>query len=140
MVAALTPDEQLLVVANLDGQLVKLGDIAQVELGPEDERSALRYKGTPAVAIGVVRQSKANIIEVAEAIHAELPRIQQTLPPGVRLDAAFDQSVTRIYDGPAKGFGAAQAKALKDRRPLGARDRRDGSRLLGGGRRGRNRR
>ncbi|HET7598644.1 MAG TPA: efflux RND transporter permease subunit [Gemmatimonadales bacterium] len=81
-----------LVVSNRDGQLVRLQDLGRVELGPEDERSALRYNGTPAVAIGVIRQSKANIIDVADAIRHELPRIQQSLPPGVNLDVAFDQS------------------------------------------------
>jgi len=82
-----------LTVANQNGRLVKLKDLARVELGAEDERSVLRYKGVPAVAVGVVRQSKANLIEVADAIRAELPAIQQDLPPGVELIPAFDQSV-----------------------------------------------
>jgi multidrug efflux pump len=82
-----------LVVDNSSGQLVRLRDLGQVELGPEDDRSVLRYNSVPAVAIGVVRQSKSNLVEVADAIHAELPLIQQSLPPGVKLDVAFDQSV-----------------------------------------------
>jgi multidrug efflux pump len=82
-----------LAVSNTNGVLVKLKDLGRVELGPEDERSALRYNGTSAVAVGVVRQSKSNIIQVADAIRAELPRIQQSLPPGVHLNTAFDQSV-----------------------------------------------
>jgi multidrug efflux pump len=89
-----TPEEfSELVVSNQNGILVKLKDLGRVELGPEDERSALRYTGTPAVAIGVVRQSKANIIDVADAIQGELPRIQQSLPPGVKISVAFDQSI-----------------------------------------------
>ncbi|HYC31601.1 MAG TPA: efflux RND transporter permease subunit [Gemmatimonadales bacterium] len=82
-----------LVVSNTNGVLVKLKDLGRVELGPEDERSMLRFKGTPAVAIGVIRQSKSNIIQVSEAIRAELPKIQQSLPPGVNINTAFDQSV-----------------------------------------------
>jgi len=82
-----------LVVSNQNGQLVKLRDIAEVELGPEDDRTLLRYKGTPAVAIGVVRQSKANLVDVADAITAELPNIQAALPPGVNLNIGFNQSV-----------------------------------------------
>jgi multidrug efflux pump len=82
-----------LVVSSKGGQLVKLKDVSRVELGPEDERSVLRFNRRPAVAIGVIRQSKANIIEVADAIHRELPAIQRALPAGVRIDAAFDQSV-----------------------------------------------
>ncbi len=89
-----TPDEFAeLVVSNTNGVLVKLKDLGRVELGAEDERSALRFKGTSAVAIGVVRQSKANIIQVADAIRQELPKIQESLPPGVKLDIAFDQSI-----------------------------------------------
>jgi multidrug efflux pump len=89
-----TPEEfGNLVVSNTDGILVKLKDLSRVELGAEDERSLLRFKGTPAVAIGVIRQSKANIISVAEAIRAELPRIQASLPPGVSINTAFDQSI-----------------------------------------------
>ena len=96
-----TPEEfGELTVASQSGQLVKLKDLGRVELGPEDERSVLRYKGVPAVAIGVVRQSKANLIDVADAIRAELPAIQATLPPGVELVQAFDGSmfVTRSIE------------------------------------------
>src|SRR6478672_11855357 len=89
-----TPEEfSNLVVSSSNGSLVKLKDVARVELGAEDERSALRFNGTPAVAIGVIRQSKANILSVAEAIRAELPRIQASLPPGVAIHTAFDESV-----------------------------------------------
>jgi multidrug efflux pump len=80
-------------VASSPGQLIKLGDVARVEPGPEDERSIVRYSRNPAIFIGVVRQSKANVIEVANAVHAQLPAIQAALPPGVKLDMAFDGSV-----------------------------------------------
>ena len=82
-----------LTVASREGQLVKLGDVARVEPGPEDDRSVTRYSGTDAVFIGVVRQSKSNVLEVAEGVHAELPGIRDALPPGVQLDMAFDGSV-----------------------------------------------
>ncbi len=86
-----TPAEfQNLVVANQDGRLVKLRDVARVALGPEDDRTTLRFKGRTAVAVGVVRQSKANLVEVSDAIRNELPAIQATLPPGVEITAAYD--------------------------------------------------
>jgi multidrug efflux pump len=89
-----TPDEfGQIVVSNTSGQMVRISDIATVELGPEDDRSTLRYNQQPAVAIGVIRQSKANLVEVADAIKAELPAIERALPPGVRLIEAFDASV-----------------------------------------------
>jgi len=82
-----------LTVSSAGGRLVKLGDVARVEPGPEDERSVVRYAGEPAVFIGVVRQSKANVVEVARAVHDELPAIRAGLPPGVELHMAFDGSV-----------------------------------------------
>src|SRR6266550_1296676 len=82
-----------LTVASGNGELVKLGDVARVEPGPEDERSVVRYSRQPAVFIGVVRQSKANVLEVAQAVHAGLPAVQAALPAGVELHMAFDGSV-----------------------------------------------
>src|SRR4029077_6248289 len=67
-------------------------DLGHVELGAEDERSALRFKGAPTVGLGVVRQSKANLITVADAVREALPRIAASLPPGVSLDVAYDGS------------------------------------------------
>ncbi|HEY0242618.1 MAG TPA: efflux RND transporter permease subunit [Gemmatimonadaceae bacterium] len=82
-----------LTVSSRDGQLVKLGDVARVEPGPEDDRSVTRYSQQPAIFIGVVRQSKANVLEVAEGVHKELPAVRAALPPGVELEMAFDGSV-----------------------------------------------
>jgi multidrug efflux pump len=88
-----TPEEFAnLTVMNVDGQLIKLRDVARVELGPENDRSTLRFKGTQAVAIGVIRQSKANLIEVSDGIRAEVPKIREILPPGVELTIGFDSS------------------------------------------------
>ena len=82
-----------LTVASGAGGLVKLRDVARVEPGPEDDRSVTRYEGEPAVFMGVIRQSKANVVEVAEAVHEALPGIQALLPAGVELNMAFDGSV-----------------------------------------------
>src|SRR5687768_8649420 len=89
-----TPDEfSDLTVANRDQQLVKLRELARVEVGPEDERSVTRFSGKDAVFIGVVRQSKANVLDVAAGVHRELPGIREELPRGVNLDMAFDATV-----------------------------------------------
>jgi multidrug efflux pump len=86
-----TPEEFAnLVVDNAGGQLVKLGDVAQVELGPEDDRSRFRFNGKTAVGVSLTRQSKSNLIEVSDAVTAALPSIQATLPPGVNLELGFD--------------------------------------------------
>jgi multidrug efflux pump len=82
-----------LTVASGDAGLVKLRDVSRVEPGPEDDRSVTRYSGTDAIFIGVVRQSKSNVVEVANAVHAALPAVQAALPAGVDLLTAFDGSV-----------------------------------------------
>ena len=89
-----TPSEFAdITVASGDGQLVKIGDVARVEPGPEDDRSVTRYSQQPAIFIGVVRQSKANVLEVAAGVEKELPAVRAALPPGVELHMAFDGSV-----------------------------------------------
>ena len=89
-----TPSEFAdITVASGNGQLVKLGDVARVEPGPEDDRSVTRYSQQPAIFIGVVRQSKANVLEVAAGVQKELPAVRASLPPGVELTMAFDGSV-----------------------------------------------
>lgn len=89
-----TPDEFAdLTVASGNGELVKLGDVARVEPGPKDDRSVTRYSQEPAIFIGVVRQSKSNVLQVAQGVHAELPSVRAALPPGVELHMAFDGSV-----------------------------------------------
>src|SRR5687767_3574493 len=82
-----------LTVSSRENQLVKLRDVARVEAGPEDERSVTRYSGKDAVFIGVVRQSKANVLDVAAGVHRELPAIREALPAGVTLDMAFDGTI-----------------------------------------------
>ena len=89
-----TPEEfSELVVSSGSGQMVKLKDLGQVELGPEEERGALRYRGAPSVGVGVVRQSKANLLSVAQTVKDALPAIRQALPPGVDIIPAYDQSI-----------------------------------------------
>lgn len=82
-----------MVVSNAGGVPVKLRDLARVELGPENDRSALRFNGNTAIGIGIIRNSQANLIDVSRAIRDALPDVQAALPPGVTLVPAFDQSV-----------------------------------------------
>jgi multidrug efflux pump len=82
-----------LIVAERDGQVVRLRDVARVEVGPEDDRKLVRFNRDPAVALGVVKQSKANTVAVADAVQAELGELRRELPEGVHMDVAYDQSV-----------------------------------------------
>jgi len=88
-----TPEEFAnIVVASQGAQLVRLGDIARIELGPENRRGYLQFDGTPGVAVGVVRQSKSNLVEVSDNIRSEVVAIREALPPGVELTLGFDRA------------------------------------------------
>jgi multidrug efflux pump len=86
-----------------DGYVVRLGDVAKVELGPEERRSYLRSNSVPNVGLGIVRTSTANALDVARAARAEADRIRPTLPEGTEIFVAFDSttfidaSIKRVY-------------------------------------------
>jgi multidrug efflux pump len=72
---------------------VRIRDIGRVEVGAESERTSARFKGKPAVALGVVKQSTANPLDLSHAVREELPRIEAGLPPGMTVAIANDYSV-----------------------------------------------
>ena len=75
-----------------DGYQVRLGDVARVEQGPENPYSAFRLNGNPAVGLGVVRQSGANTLAVAEAAKATAEEMRATLPEGMEIVVGSDDS------------------------------------------------
>jgi multidrug efflux pump len=75
------------------GYLVRLGEVADVRLAAENERTVARSNGIPGISIGVEQISKANTLEVARAVREERERILPDLPPGTRLEVNLDRSV-----------------------------------------------
>jgi multidrug efflux pump len=75
--------------------LVRLKDIGEAREGVEVDnlRTVARNNGHPAVALGIVKQSKANTIQVAKGIKAELERCKSILPQSVATAMAYDESV-----------------------------------------------
>jgi multidrug efflux pump len=72
---------------------VRLQDIGRAEVGVEDERSIARFVSKPAVGLGIVRQSKANVIEVARGVKKEVERLIPLLPAGVETFVPYDESI-----------------------------------------------
>ncbi len=88
------PDEYNRMVVKRDGDsLTRLGDIGNAVVGVEDERSIARFNSKPAVGIGVIKQSKANTIEVVKHIKEEVARIMPSLPQGVTTSFPYDESI-----------------------------------------------
>lgn len=83
----------LVIGRGADGYQIRLGDVARVEEGRENPYSDYRSNGVPGVGIGIVRQSGANTLDVANRAKAQLAEISRTLPAGVTLDIGFDQSL-----------------------------------------------
>ncbi len=81
-----------IVIANDAGSAVKLSDVAEVKVGAEDERTVVRYNGVPSVGVGIVKQQKASTVDVAKAVRAALPQLQEALPGGMHLVIAYDSS------------------------------------------------
>ncbi len=84
---------RLVIARGEDGYLVRLADVARVELGTEEDRTLFRGNATPMVGLGIVKQSTANTIAVADAAKAEMERLNPTLPEGMRILQSYDTSV-----------------------------------------------
>lgn len=79
-----------LVVRQQDGAIIRLGDIAEVELGAEDYESEVRFSGQTAVFIGVWALPNANSVDVIQRVTREMQAIRQDLPSGMEAQVAYD--------------------------------------------------
>jgi multidrug efflux pump len=84
---------QMVLRRSADGYLIRLGDVARVELASAEHRSMFRGNGESMVGIGVVKQSTANALSVSRLVWAEVDRANLQLPEGMRLVASFDKSL-----------------------------------------------
>ncbi len=84
---------QDLVIRQDGANMVRLIDIGRVEPGVEDERSIARYNSRPAIGLGIVRQSKSNVVAVADGVKAEMERIMPSLPEGIEMRFPYDESL-----------------------------------------------
>jgi multidrug efflux pump len=87
-----------LIIANRNGATVRLGDVAQVldmqDGATENIRTYGLYNGKPAVFVQVYQQPGANIIEMIDAVKAELPVLKSSIDPKIDLVVTFDRSIT----------------------------------------------
>jgi multidrug efflux pump len=82
-----------IVIKETDKFLVRLGDVARVELGADTSRFRARFNGRNAVPLGIIKQAVANPLEISNALKVVLPEITRTLPEGMQVEMAFDTTV-----------------------------------------------
>jgi len=85
-------DFRRLVVYKSNGSIIRLEDIADVELGAEDYDTLVRYSGDTAVFIGIFPQPNANIIDVIDGVRVELDKLKQEMPAGLDASIGYDAS------------------------------------------------
>ncbi len=76
-----------------NGYLVRLGDVARVERGTEEDRNLFRGNTVPMVGLGLERQSTANTLEVSRGARELVATLNPTLPEGMQILPSFDSSV-----------------------------------------------
>jgi multidrug efflux pump subunit AcrB len=90
-----TPEQiaNTVVKATAAGIPVRIGDIATVTRGVKPVYTIVTANGKPAVLLNISRQPDSNTVEVAKEVHAEVDRIQNSLPPGIQIRPFYDQSI-----------------------------------------------
>lgn len=76
-----------------DGYLVRLGEVAEVRLASDDDRSISRSNGAIGLSMAIIPQSKANVLATSNAVKKRLAEIQPSLPKDIALDINIDNGV-----------------------------------------------
>jgi len=87
-----TPEQfrNIILKTQTDGSLVRLGDVARVEIGAEDYSSLSQYNGRPAAGFAVNLATGANAIDTAENVRATLDKLKVSLPSSVEVVYPYD--------------------------------------------------
>ncbi|SEK51879.1 multidrug efflux pump [Colwellia chukchiensis] len=83
----------MVIARNDDKSLVYLGDVAKVAMTAEDEENLFRGNGKNMVGLGIIKQSKANTLEVVRSARKEMMAIRSGLPQGTTITNSYDSSV-----------------------------------------------
>ncbi|KZN51439.1 efflux RND transporter permease subunit [Pseudoalteromonas luteoviolacea] len=84
---------ELVVKRGDNGYLVRLGEVAKVSLEAQDEESTFRGNGKNMIGLGIVKQAKANTLDVVDNVRKELISIKRNLPEGTKIEDSYDSSI-----------------------------------------------
>ncbi|PSW18838.1 AcrB/AcrD/AcrF family protein [Photobacterium sanctipauli] len=76
-----------------DGSPIYLKDVAEVAIGAQNENATFKNNGVANLSLGMVTMTDANPLNVAEAVHAEVDRMQRFLPEGTSLFVDYDSTI-----------------------------------------------
>ena len=76
-----------------DGEIVRLADVARIELAAGDYTLRARLNGQNAAAIGIFQAPGANALQIRDAVVAKMEEVRKTLPPGVEITSVYDTTV-----------------------------------------------
>jgi multidrug efflux pump len=83
-----------LVVAWRNNAPVRLRDVGRVVTSMENNQTDVRYNGQPAVVLSIQRQPGANIVATADLVKKALPKLEQSMPGGVKITLVSDRTTT----------------------------------------------
>ncbi len=86
-------DYGAIIVASGEKGIVRLRDVASVDLGAEVSDMVVKLQGKPALIIGIDPTPEANPLDVAHGLKALLPDLERNLPAGMKLAVAYDTSI-----------------------------------------------
>lgn len=82
--------ENIIVKTTPDGGMIRVGDIARVELGSQSYNVSSQLNGKPSAAMAVFLQPEANALEVAEGVKERIDELSKKFPEGMKADIPFD--------------------------------------------------
>ncbi|MDX6749381.1 multidrug efflux RND transporter permease subunit [Geminicoccaceae bacterium 1502E] len=84
---------EIVLRANPDGSVLRVRDVARVEIGAQNEDTFTRLDGKPAAGIGIFQSPGANAVAAAAAVSETLERVGARLPEGVQANVVYDSTV-----------------------------------------------
>lgn len=85
-------DFKNVIVKNDNGGIVRLRDVADVVLGPENEETGLKERGIPMIALAIIPQPGSNYVSISDEFYKRMEQIRNEVPKDIRLNIALDQT------------------------------------------------
>ncbi|MHB1921573.1 MAG: efflux RND transporter permease subunit [Chitinophagaceae bacterium] len=93
-----------LILKNINGKIIRLSDIGNAELGPENEETVLKEKDVPMIGLAVIPQPGSNYVAIADEFYKRYAQIQKDIPKDFKVNIVFDntqyihQSITEVEE------------------------------------------